>query len=184
MPIANYRICFTCYTLCYIECMLLKDTVCRYDCFSRTISQSFTNKSAIMKIAKYILNSSGERFPLNFHRSLTPSSPIIWTDSSPTPIIFGQIRVHFVTGKHALDCLLFYREEDMDGQELIARKDQNMRFSCVVLIIRVGVSQFHNHLTQSTLGVEDLAPSSLALKSHCSDFLTLCLENCIGFVFI
>ena len=33
----------------------------------------------------------------------------------PMQIVFGQIRVHFVTGKHALDCLLFYLEVEMDG---------------------------------------------------------------------
>ena len=43
----------------------------------RTISQSFTNKSAIMKIAKDILNSCGERLARNFHRNLDSLTPII-----------------------------------------------------------------------------------------------------------
>ena len=76
-----------------------------------------------MKIAKDNLNSRGGRFALNFHRNQTPSSQFIRTDTSLTPIIFGQIGVHFITGKHALDCLLFFREVEMDGQELIAGKD-------------------------------------------------------------
>ena len=59
--------------------------------------------------------------------------------SSPNTIIFGQIRVHFVTRKYALDCLLFYREVEMDVQGLIAGKDLSYEkyiimfaFSCVV----------------------------------------------------